>query len=142
MLARQKTGGFTLIELMVVVAVLSILIVIALPMYQEATRKSRRSEAMRELMELASRQERFYAQNSTYTNEIAGELGLNWQSELTRNELYQLAVFQCEDEDDFSRCYQLEAEPRGDQALDKCGTLVVISTGQRDAEGPLGDKCW
>lgn len=139
---RAKYHGFTLVEVMVVLVILGILTAVALPMYQETTRKSRRSEAMRELMELASRQERFYAQNSTYTNEIVGELGLNWQSEFTSNQYYQLFVFQCVDEADFSRCYVLEARPQDDQAEDQCGVLWVDSQGRREANGPPGYKCW
>ncbi len=147
MLTRQKAGGFTLIEVMVVVAILGILTAIALPMYQESTRKSRRSEAMRELMELASRQERFYAQNSTYTNDITSELGLNWTSDTvppeTTNGLYQLSVDECAEEaaGDFSRCYVLLATPQGDQAKDKCGTLSVDSLGVREAS-LVGGSCW
>jgi len=146
MLARRKTDGFTLIEMMIVVAVLGLLTAIALPMYQETMRKSRRSEAMRELMELASRQERFYAQNSAYTSDINGELGLNWRSGVvpaeTSNGNYQLFVTMCPDEADFDRCYVLEARPKGDQAADKCGDIWVDSQGRREADGLLGDECW
>lgn len=146
MLIRARNRGFTLIEVMVVVLILGVLTAIALPMYQESMRKSRRSEAMRELMELASRQERFYAQNSVYTGDIDGPLGLNWASGVvppeTENGYYQLFPVVCVGEANFDRCYVMEARPQGDQAADKCGVIWVDSLGRRDAEGPLGDQCW
>jgi type IV pilus assembly protein PilE len=54
----KKTGGFTLIELMIVLAVLSIIVAIGYPSYQEHVKKSRRAEGMGQLLELADRMER------------------------------------------------------------------------------------
>lgn len=142
MQARQAAHGFTLIEVMVVAVVLGLLTAIALPLYQETTRKSRRAEAMRELMELALRQERFHAQHSAYTDEIAGAAGLNWRSHFTTNERYRLAASSCADEDDLDHCYVLEAEPVGDQSEDKCGRLSIAANGARGASGAIGDACW
>lgn len=64
--ALRSHAGFTLIELMVVVAVVAILAAIALPSYQEQVRKSRRGQAQADLVELAQRAERFHTVNSTY----------------------------------------------------------------------------
>jgi len=60
--------GFTLVELMVVVLVITILAVIAVPSYLSQTLKSRRSEAKSILMDLAARQERYMATNGTYSS--------------------------------------------------------------------------
>jgi len=66
--------GFTLVELMVVVLVITILAVIAVPSYLSQTLKSRRSEAKSILMDLAARQERYMATNGTYSS-LATDMG-------------------------------------------------------------------
>ncbi|MBS0316808.1 MAG: type IV pilin protein [Proteobacteria bacterium] len=61
--------GFTLIELMIVVAVITILAAIALPSYRSYVMKSRRTDAKNGLLDLASREERYFSVNNTYTND-------------------------------------------------------------------------
>ena len=63
---RAVTGGFTLVELMIVVAIIGIIGAIAYPSYQRYVRESNRSVAHTELSELAARQERFFSNNNTY----------------------------------------------------------------------------
>jgi type IV pilus assembly protein PilE len=65
-------SGFTLIELMIVVVIIGVLAAIAYPSYQDQARKTRRADAKAALMELASRQEKYFAQCSTYTTNITG----------------------------------------------------------------------
>jgi type IV pilus assembly protein PilE len=62
----MKSRGFTLIELMVVVAIVAILAMIALPSFNEQVRKSRRSEALRGLSDLQLKQERWRSNHTTY----------------------------------------------------------------------------
>ena len=63
----RPASGFTLIELMVVVLIVTILTVIAVPSYLNQTLKSHRTEAKSILLDLASRQERFMATNGVYS---------------------------------------------------------------------------
>ena len=67
---RRKTraAGFTLIELMVVVAVVAILASIAYPSYRDAVLKGRRAQARTALLELMQQQERYMTQHNTYLN--------------------------------------------------------------------------
>jgi len=58
--------GFTLIELMIAVAIVALLVLIALPSYQREVRKSRRTEAIRVLGEIRMAQERWRADRPTY----------------------------------------------------------------------------
>jgi len=60
--------GFTLLELMIVVAVIAILAMIALPSYQEQVRRGKRAEAVQALGDLQLRQERWRAENPSYGN--------------------------------------------------------------------------
>lgn len=64
----QAMSGFTLVELMIVVVILTLLAAIAIPSYSNQIRKSRRSEAKSALLDLAGREERYMATNGAYTS--------------------------------------------------------------------------
>ena len=85
---RISEKGFTLIELMIVVAVVAVLAAIAYPSYQEYVMRSRRLEGQSLLNEAAARQERWRAQNGTYLTsgtaaQIAEKLKLPYRSRNT-----------------------------------------------------------
>jgi type IV pilus assembly protein PilE len=73
---RTPSYGFTLIEIMVVVAVLAILAAVAMPNYFESVRKSRRAEAITALSTIAQRQENWRSNNAAYTADLSAA-GLN-----------------------------------------------------------------
>lgn len=62
-----RAQGFTLIEVMVTCAIVALVTVIALPIYQGSVQKARRSDAKNALLDLAAREERYFATNNTYT---------------------------------------------------------------------------
>ncbi|RZM02652.1 MAG: type IV pilin protein, partial [Variovorax sp.] len=68
---RRRQAGFTLIELMIVVAIVGILATIAYPSYRESVLKGRRAEARTALLELMQQQERYMTQRGAYLNFIA-----------------------------------------------------------------------
>ncbi|HUL45650.1 MAG TPA: type IV pilin protein [Steroidobacteraceae bacterium] len=71
----RSTRGFTLIELMIVVVIATILLAIAVPSYMQQIRQSRRTEAKTALLDLAGREERFFATNGVNYSQIPSDLG-------------------------------------------------------------------
>ena len=72
----QGGHGFTLIELMITVAIIAVLAMVAMPAYFDSVRKSRRADAVTSLNQIAQAQERWRANNPTYTTNL-GSTGLN-----------------------------------------------------------------
>jgi len=72
--ARKPQRGFTLIELMIGLAIVGILTAIAMPIYMDSIRKNRRSEGIAALSQLQQAQERWRANASTYTTELTTAL--------------------------------------------------------------------
>lgn len=68
---RSHGRGFTLIEVMIVVAIVALIAAFALPQYTQYVLKSRRSDAKSAVLDLAAREERFFTVNNAYTNSAA-----------------------------------------------------------------------
>lgn len=88
---RTRQKGFTLLEMVVVVAVIGILLGIAIPSYQNYVIRSNRTEGQALLSDAAARQERYYSQNPGvgYTKDVA-KLGMS--SANSPNNLYNLTI--------------------------------------------------
>ena len=121
--------GFTLVELMITVAIIAILASIALPSYQDSVRQTRRAAAQADLMELASHMERLYTANGIY-----GDASTALPD--TGNEFYDIDFAAGEPDDD---SFIIEAVPTGAQATDTCDTLSISNTGQ---QGAATAGCW
>ena len=140
--ARCGARGFTLIEIMIALVIVGILVMVALPSYQGSLRKSRRVDGMDTLLELASRQERFYARTGTYTTDISGATGLDYGSTQSPDGYYSLTAAACAT-GTIATCYVLSAAPQGVQASDtQCGTLQLGSNSGKTATGTDGARCW
>lgn len=87
----MRALGFTLIELMITVVIASVLMSIAFPLYQHQMRESRRTDARSALLDLASREERFYAINSTYST-TATDVGYPSWPETVGSGYYQIST--------------------------------------------------
>lgn len=128
--------GFTLIEIMIVVAIVGILSAIAYPSYQEYVLRSNRTEGQALLSEAAARQERYYTQNNTYASTTT-ELGFT--SANSQNSLYALTVNLTS-----STEYSLSVQPINSQARDTgCGNLTLNQAGARGNSGSKAvNDCW
>ena len=140
---RDKMKGMTLIELMIVIAVLGIIVAIGYPSYQDQVRKTRRAEGIGELLELADRMERHYADLGTYDQADGSDMtaAAIFRS-TTTNGYYTLSV----DAGTNNVSYTVRATPtsKGNQNKDKCNTFIINSLGNKSLSGnsiPL-EQCW
>ena len=78
---RLRAGGFTLIEVMIVVAVIAILAAVAVPSYHDHLRKSRRAAAQSHLMDVAQRQQQYLLDARSYAPDLA-TLGITTPSDV------------------------------------------------------------
>jgi type IV pilus assembly protein PilE len=127
--------GFTLMELMIAVVIIGILAAIAYPAYQNYTMKSRRSEAKRALLDVASLEEKFYSDNLRYATSLQA---LGYSSPAYTDERnYQLSLTAA------STYYSISAAPvaGGLQAKDPCKTFTLTQTGKKSTTSGRSD-CW
>jgi type IV pilus assembly protein PilE len=137
----KPSDGFTLIELMIVVAIIGIIAAIAYPSYLEQVRETRRSAAQADLMELAQWMERQYSNNFSYLDASGNAPTLPFtQSPRSGTAFYNMAFSGSVT----ANAYMLQAVPSGDQGNDDCGTLQISNTGAKSAVkgGSTVTGCW
>ena len=141
----NKNKGFTLLEILIAVVIVGLLAATLLPTYQNAVSKSRRADGRAALTDLSAKQEKFFAQNDSYSTEVEGEDGLNLARTTSLTGHYDLTVTACAG-GAISRCYLLIATARGVQTDDHaCYTLMIDNVGRKTAKDYAGDAatvCW
>ncbi len=149
----MKFKGFSLIELMIVVAIVAILIAIAQPSYKRQMQGSRRVDAQAVLSGFAIAMERYYTTQSppSYIKSTTAFSGVGpgapkstvfqSQAPLTGNaKHYDLKVYSAT-----ASAFEIRAIPRNTQSDDKCGTLILKSTGEKNIDADPGvtwQDCW
>ncbi|HEY4749027.1 MAG TPA: type IV pilin protein [Steroidobacteraceae bacterium] len=143
-----SSRGFTLIELMIVVAIATILLAIAVPLYMDQTRQSRRTEAKQALLDLAGREERYFSTMASYTN-VAANLGYTAFPTTVGSGYYTVTVCSpasaaCGSNALAAPSYSFIATPLGTQTKDtQCTSFSVDSTGLQYATGSqTAAFCW
>ncbi len=139
---KRNSGGFTLIELMIVVAIIGILAAIAYPNYSEYVQRSRRADAKAALMAQGQLMERFYTENMKYKSAPLSATA-------SPEQFYTIAFDS--DPTNASACgatsstnpsdtaYRICATPTGAQSSDSCGTFSLNQKGEKT---PTTSGCW
>lgn len=124
-----KLRGFTLIELMIVVAIIAILAVITHPLYTSTMQKSRRTDGMNLLLDVQKKLNYFYYDKNTYTDKIADLYPAGTASYLSTEGYYAVTILPASPTCRVTECFVLQAKPQGSQVPD--GILELTSTDVR-----------
>ncbi len=138
--AAGRSGGFTLIEVMVVVAILGILAAVAYPAYTSYIQRGYRANAKTTLLEAAQFMERYRSANFRYVDAGGNPPALPARLQVSPPEgapRYTVAIVGAS-----ANSFVLAATPTGWTDAD-CGTLTLDNLGQKGASGPQSaSTCW
>lgn len=130
---RRDQLGFTLIELMIVVAIIGIIAAIAFPSYQRYVLNSYRTTAAGCVIELSQAMERQFTASMSYP------AALPVRGCTTESNMGDRYTFALDGDNSSATTFRITATPRGAQTADACGTLALSHTGQREADQA---DCW
>jgi len=131
---RPRIQGFSLIELLITLAIVAILATITVPSFSGLVARSRRSDAISALLQVQLAQERWRANNFTYAPALAT---LGFASAQSTDGYYRLRINHADDGG-----FRVTAQPVGVQSDDSCGVFAVDADGPDYSEGFAGRRCW
>ncbi|WP_279236811.1 type IV pilin protein [Dyella sp. RRB7] len=146
-----KPGGFTLIEALIVVAIMAILAAIALPTYQSYVRRSRRTAAKTTLLDVARREEAYYSTNNSYTTldklGYSGLVGGSIPAPSSNQDYYNVTITLPDPNSQVTGAnasFLVTATPQalGGQNQDTCGTYTLTDLGIQGNTGNTDTNCW
>ncbi len=142
----KRSPGYTLIELMVVIAIIGLISSWAIPTYFGYVLDARRSDAISSMNRMLAQQELFYGNNqSSYTSFVASlgyDDGLGNSIAPSENGHYTIAIGGCRIPADFTDCVELTSAPAiGSSQIkdEECLSIAINSKGRQTATNP---ECW
>lgn len=135
---KVAVAGFTLIELMIVVAVVGILATIVYPSYQDYVRRANRSAAQQTMLDVSAKQEQYLTDRRSYAADLAS-LQVSVPADVTTHYTVTIANVVAS-----PPSYNVVATPTSAmQLLDACGTLTLSSAGVKSVSGTRSSAdCW
>lgn len=143
----RKRNGFSLIEMMIVVLVIAILVAIAVPIYQRYIQESRRTSAKTGLLDVASREEKYFSTNNAYVNNLAtlGYTGTGANITVPNNapttDYYQITIKLTGTTTPGSN-FTATATAINTQASDACGNYTLTDLGVQGNSVTPNTGCW
>jgi len=143
--AAAGARGFTLIEMMITVAIVGILAAIAYPSYTSYVAKGNRAEGRSAVMKMLQDQERWFTQRNTYVvideTKTAGDVLKNFSGDSRATSKYFVGARQC-GTTALNQCVEVYAVPQFGGGDSQVGTLTSQSTGARSCTGSKPTLCW
>ncbi len=143
-----KDKGFTLMELMITIAILAILTGIAYPSYAQYMMSSRRETAKTALLDLAGKETKYYSVNNTFTVTLT-DLGFSVATNVPvpdSSSTYYTITVTTNGTGAIADGFLATATPTGVQAADNCGSFSVDETGNKsytpNGTDPGAASCW
>jgi type IV pilus assembly protein PilE len=129
--------GFSLIELVVVLAIAAILAAVAIPNFSDHITRTRRLRAQADLLEAAQYLQRFRSVHGSFAGAALPAVLTRSPSDGRANYAISLTVV------DGGAAYRLTARPAGSQARDACGSLLLHANGRKsNASAMAVSACW
>lgn len=137
---RCRQRGVTLIELMIVVVVIGILASVAYPSYQQYILRTKRTEGKALLMDIVARQERFYMDRNSYTDDLTS-LGFGSEAPKSAEGNYAASVA-AGPSADIASSYEVTVSPQWPGGDPECGNLTLDSRGAQGSSIGSLERCW
>ena len=141
---HNKVRGFTLVELVVVVAIIGVLAAIAFPQFIESQRRAKRADAVGVLSEAAQFMERNFSNTASYNVDANGNaLVLPAAISVVPRSSTDTVYYNISLVNPQASSFTLQAAPVNSMAGDACGTFTLTNTGQRAVSGSNTlAQCW